>query len=64
MWTFLNSQTYFLMSKASLEASKPFANQSVFQFKVDGIYEGHTLLQAFDDWQDNAPEYLTYFQFE
>ena len=60
----LNSQTYFLMSKASLDASKPFANQSVFQFTVDGIYEGHTQLQAFDDWQDNSAEYLTYFQFE
>ena len=60
----LNSQTYFLMSKASLDAGKPFANQSVFQFTVDGIYEGHTLLQAFDDWQDNSAEYLTYFQFE
>ena len=43
---------------------KPFANQSVFQFAVEGIYEGHTLLQAFDDWQDNAPEYLTYFQLD
>ena len=60
----LNSQTYFLMSKASLDASKPFANQSVFQFTVDGIYEGHTQLQAFDDWQDNSAEYLTYFQLE
>jgi hypothetical protein len=60
----LNSQTYFLLSKASLDAGKPFANQSVFQFTVDGIYEGHTLLQAFDDWQDNSAEYLTYFQFE
>ena len=43
---------------------KPFANQSVFQFAVEGIYEGNTLLQAFDDWQDNSPEYLTYFQLE
>jgi hypothetical protein len=60
----LNSQTYFLLSKADLDAGKPFANQSVFQFDVAGIYEGHTLLQAFDDWQDNSAEYLTYFQFE
>ena len=60
----LNSRAYFLLSKASLDAGKPFANQSVFQFAVAGIYEGHTLLQAFDDWQDNSPEYLTYFQLE
>ena len=60
----LNSRVYFLLSKASLDAGKPFANQSVFQFAVEGIYEGHTLLQAFDDWQDNSPEYLTYFQLE
>ena len=60
----LNSRAYFLLSKASLDAGKPFANQSVFQFTVDGIYEGNTLLQAFDDWQDNSPEYLTYFQLE
>ena len=60
----LNSRAYFLLSKASLDAGKPFANQSVFQFAVEGIYEGHTLLQAFDDWQDNSPEYLTYFQLE
>ena len=60
----LNSQTYFLLSKASLDAGKPFAHQNVFQFAVEGIYEGHTLLQAFDDWQDNAPEYLTYFQLD
>jgi hypothetical protein len=60
----LNSRAYFLLSKTSLDAGKPFANQSVFQFAVAGIYEGHTLLQAFDDWQDNSPEYLTYFQLE
>ena len=59
----LNSQTYFLLSKADLDAGKPFANQSVFQFDVAGIYEGNTLLQDFDDfWQDNEFGYLTYFQ--
>jgi hypothetical protein len=59
----LNSQTYFLLSKADLDAGKPFANQSVFQFAVAGIYEGNTLLQDFDDsWQDNEFGYLTYFQ--
>ena len=59
----LNSQTYFLLTKADLDAGKPFANQSVFQFDVAGIYEGNTLLQDFDDsWQDNEFGYLTYFQ--
>ena len=61
----LNSQTYFLLSKADLDAGKPFANQSVFQFDVAGIYEGNTLLQDFNDfWQDNEFGYLTYFQLE
>ena len=55
---------YPVSQLSSLDAGKPFANQSVFQFAVVGIYEGHTLLQAFDDWQDNAPEYLTYFQLD
>lgn len=37
--------------------------QTIFQFTVDGIYEGDTLLQCFDGiWQDNGTEYLTYFQ--
>ena len=37
--------------------------QTIFQFTVDGIYEGDTLLQSFDGiWQDNGTEYLTYFQ--
>jgi hypothetical protein len=59
----LNSQTYFLLTKASLDAGKPFASHGVFQFTVDGIYEGDTLLQSFDGiWQDNGTEYLTYFQ--
>lgn len=59
----LSSQTYFHLSKASLDAGKPFAYQGVFQFTVDGIYEGDTLLQSFDSiWQDNGTEYLTYFQ--
>ena len=59
----LNFQTYFLLSKTDLDAGKPFANQSVFQFDVAGIYEGNTLLQDFNDfWQDNEFGYLTYFQ--
>ena len=60
----LSPSTFVLLTKASLDAGKPFANQSVFQFAVAGIYEGNTLLQAFDDWQGNSPEYLTYFQLE
>ena len=61
----LSSQTFFLLAKASLDAGKPFANQGVFQFTVDGIYEGDTLLQGFDGiWQEEEPEFLTYFQFD
>lgn len=61
----LSSTSFIRLTKASLDTGMPFANQSVFQFTVDGIYEGHTLLQYFDGfWQDNGTEYLTYFQLE
>lgn len=61
----LSSSAFFLLTKASLDAGKPFANQGVFQFAADGIYEGDTLLQGFDGiWQDSVPEYLTYFQLD
>ena len=61
----LSFSAFFLLTKASLDAGKPFANQGVFQFAVDGIYEGDTLLQGFDGiWKDSMPEYLTYFQLD
>lgn len=59
----LNFKTFILLSKANIDAGKPFANQSVFQFTVEGIYEGDTLLQTLDDiWQESEHEFLTYFQ--
>ena len=61
----LSSQTFFLLTKASLDAGNPFANQGIFQFTVDSIYEGDTLLQGFDGiWQEDEREFLTYFQFD
>lgn len=61
----LSPSTFVLLTKASLDAGKPFVNQGVFQFVVDGIYEGDTLLQGFDGiWQEDKREFLTYFQFD
>lgn len=61
----LNTGVFFQLTKAHLDAHTPFADGSVFQFSVDGIYEGDTLLQALDfEWQDSNNGYLTFFQLD
>lgn len=58
----LRSGVYFNLTKANIDAGKPFADQRVFQFEVEGIYEGDTPVQEFDDFWTNNNMFLTYFQ--
>ena len=57
----LSSGVYCELTKASLDAGTPFAHLGGLQFDVTGIYEGDTLVQALDGWQDNN-RFIAYFQ--
>ena len=59
------SKVYLQLTKANLDAHAPFADGCVFQFDIEGIYEGNTLVEDLDFvWRNNGKDFLTYFQFD
>ncbi len=52
------------LTKANLDAGTPFANQGSFGLRIDGIYEGSTLIEDFSLWQDRNAVFLVFFQID
>ncbi|MBQ9654968.1 MAG: DUF4840 domain-containing protein [Prevotella sp.] len=58
-----NGRVYYGLMKVNMDAGNPFGGNSIFDFSIDAIYDGDTLVQDFDRvWQDNDHYIITYFQ--
>lgn len=57
----VSSSTYHSLTKANLDAGIPFANQSSFELRFDGIYEGSTLIEDFSLWQEGSALFFALF---
>ena len=57
-----NASTYYLLTRANMEAGMPFANQGSFELRFDGLYEGSTLIEDFSLWRDGNAAFLVFFQ--
>lgn len=59
-----NASTYYLLTRANMEAGTPFANQGIFELQFDGIYEGSTPIEDFSLWRDGNAAFLVFFQMD
>lgn len=60
----VSSSSYIYLTKENLDAGTPFANQRSFELHFDGIYEGSTLVEDFNLWQDGNATFLVFFQMD